>query len=390
MRKSTVMAMLLLSVSLIACDNQEAVEVAENTEITENIDSNETEVDPVLETEETVSEDAVVEEMEAKEVTAEEPEESATEVVEETPEVPAEETTTQEVEAPVEETKEQKVEAPVEETKEQKVETPVEETKEQKAETPVETPTETKSNQGTTASNVSDLENHPEWTMKRTWTASNGVVLKIRDKYSHWDFENNMAARATYGASEVIIFDGQDLRPGSAFMAAVTEFQYGTGAHEGGAEVFMISPKDLPLVDTPATKQTSAPKTDSWNTYVEAFNPLWKLQSTGNANATGGNLSNYGTGIGLMGGSVSTYLWNLDWTGDCWKLTIRTNPTELQWNSIRNSLRNVSPDGDALYYAFYDEAYGSKAVFSSYDTWVNIGGSQAMSCVSDFQYYYFK
>lgn len=379
MRKSTVMAMLLLSVSLIACDNQEAVEVAENTEITENIDSNETEVDPVLETEETVSEDAVVEEMEAKEVTAEEPEESATEAVEEIQEVPAEETTTQKVE--------EKVEAPVEETKEQKVETPVEETKEQKVETPVETPTETKSNQGTTASNVSDLENHPEWTMKRTWTASNGVVLKIRDKYSHWDFENNMAARATYGASEVIIFDGQDLRPGSAFMAAVTEFQYGTGAHEGGAEVFMISPKDLPLVDTPATKQTSAPKTDSWNTYVEAFNPLWKLQSTGNANATGGNLSNYGTGIGLMGGSVSTYLWNLDWTGDCWKLTLRTNPTELQWNSIRNSLRLVSPDGEALYSTIYNDSYDETL---PYDTWTSVGGSELKVQVSDYVYYYFR
>lgn len=229
-----------------------------------------------------------------------------------------------------------------------------------------------------------------QWTEKKTWMASNGVVLRIKDEYSNWDFENNMAARAIYGASEVIIFDGQDLRPGSPFMDAVTEFQYGTGAHEGGAEKMKISPADLPLVATPATKQTSAPKTDSWNAYVEAFNPLWKLQATGNANAIGGNLSNYGTGIGLLGGNTSTYLWNLDWIGDCWKLTIRTNPTELQWNSIRNSLRNVSPDGDALYYAFYDEAYGSKAVFSSYDTWVNIGGSQAMSCVSDFQYYYFK
>lgn len=62
--------------------------------------------------------------------------------------------------------------------------------------------------------------------------ASNGVVLRIKDKYSHWDFENNMAARVIYGASEVIIFDGQDLRPGSPFMDAVNEFQYGTGAHE--------------------------------------------------------------------------------------------------------------------------------------------------------------
>ena len=229
-----------------------------------------------------------------------------------------------------------------------------------------------------------------EWTMKRTWTASNGVVLKIKDEYSHWDFENNMAARAIYGASEVIIFDGQDLRPGSPFMDAVNEFQYGTGAHEGGAEKMKISPADLPLVATPATKQTSAPKTDSWNAYVEAFNPLWKLQATGNANAIGGNLSNYGTGIGLLGGNTSTYLWNLDWIGDCWKLTIRTNPTELQWNSIRNSLRLVSPDGEALYNECYEQAYGDNPTFPEYGMWVNIGGSQAMVQAADFYYFYFK
>ena len=77
MRKNTVMAMLLLSVSLIACDNQEAVEVAENTEITENIDSNETEVDPALETEE------VSEEVEAEEVAVEEPTDTETTTTEE-------------------------------------------------------------------------------------------------------------------------------------------------------------------------------------------------------------------------------------------------------------------------------------------------------------------
>jgi len=39
-----------------------------------------------------------------------------------------------------------------------------------------------------------------EWTMKRTWMANNGVVLRIKDKYSHWDFENNPAARNVYDA----------------------------------------------------------------------------------------------------------------------------------------------------------------------------------------------
>lgn len=365
--------MLLLSVSLIACDNQEAVEVAENTEITENIDSNETEVDPVLETV-------------AKNTTAEEPEESATEAVEETPEVPAEETTTQKVE--------EKVEAPVEETKEQKVETPVEETKEQKVETPVETPTETKSNQGATASNVSDLENHPEWTKKRTWTASNGVVLKIRDKYSHWDFENNPATRNTYDAREVLIIDDLDLRPGTPDFDAIVEFEYGTGAHEGGTEKMKISAKDLPLVATPASKLTYAPETDSWNAYKAQFDPLWSFQSTGHYESPA-ELYNYGSGIGLLTGVVSSYIWNLDYIGDCWKLTIRGALTELQWNSVRNSIRLVSPDGeqlfDEIYSSFYGYVYGSaEGVLTEYNKWFNVGGSQLMAQTSDFAYYYFK
>ena len=378
MRKNTVMAMLLLSASLVACDNQEAVEVAGNTEITENIDSNETEVDPVLETEETVSEDAVVEEMEAKEVTAEEPEESATEVVEETPEVPAEETTTQKVEAPVEETKEQKAEAPVEETKEQK------------AETPVETPTKTKSNQGTTASNTIDWDNHPEWTKKKVWVASNGVVLRIKDTYAHWDFENNPAARNAYDAREIIIIDGQDLRPGSAFMDAIIEFEYGTGAYEGGTEKMKISAKDLPLVATPATKQTSAPITDSWNAYVAAFNPLWSYQATGSYDSKLSMLQNYGDGIGLVAGMDFTYIFNLDWIGDCWKLTLRSNLTELQWNAVRNSIRLVSPDGEQLFNEFYKQAYEDNPTFPAPDTWVSIGGSEAKIVVSDYWYAYFK
>lgn len=228
-----------------------------------------------------------------------------------------------------------------------------------------------------------------EWTMKRTWTASNGVVLKIRDKYSHWDFENNMAARNTYDAREVLIIDDLDLRPGTPDFDAIVEFEYGTGAHEGGTEKMKISAADLPLVATPATKLTYAPETDSWNAYKAQFDPLWSYQSTGHYESPA-ELYNYGSGIGLLTGVVSSYIWNLDYIGDCWKLTLRGYPTELQWNSVRNSLRLVSPDGEQLFAEFYKQAYEDNPTFPEYGMWVNIGGSQAMVEATDFYYCYFK
>ena len=99
---------------------------------------------------------------------------------------------------------------------------------------------------------------------------------------------------------------------------------------------------------------------------------------------------NYGSGIGLLTGVVSSYIWNLDYIGDCWKLTIRGALTELQWNSVRNSLRLVSPDGDALFNELYTAFYGDYGVLTDYNVWGNVGGSQCMVQATDFYYFYFK
>lgn len=379
MRKSTVMAMLLLSVSLIACDNQEAVEVAENTEITENIDSNETEVDPVLETEEAVSEDVVSEETKTEEAVSEDVVSEETETDETTSEdVVSEETATDETASENVETKTKDVPT---EASEKADETIVENSK----------PTAPVPGKETGNGEYVDADGN-EWTQKRTWTASNGVVLKIKDEYAHWDF-NIATNRMAFDSSEILIIDDLDLRPGTPDFDAIVEFEYGTGAYQGGTEKMKISAADLPLVATPATKQTSAPKTDSWNAYVAQFNPLWKYQATGSYESDLPQLQNYGTGIGLISGIGDGYIFNLDWIGDCWKLTITGALTELQWNSVRNSIRLVSPDGQQLYEEIYRQFYEDNPTFPEYDMWVNIGGSQAMAAdatVSDYIYFYFK
>ena len=227
---------------------------------------------------------------------------------------------------------------------------------------------------------------HPEWTKGKTWTASNGVVLKVKDEYAHWDF-NIATNRMAFDSSEILIIDDLDLRPGTPDFDAIVEFEYGTGAYQGGTEKMKISAADLPLVATPATKQTSAPKTDSWNAYVAQFNPLWKYQATGSYESAIPQLQNYGTGIGLVTGIGDGYIFNLDWIGDCWKLTLRGYPTELQWNAVRNSLRNVSPDGESLYNTLYNDSYNDTL---AYDTWTSIGGSELKVQVSDYVYYFFR
>lgn len=400
MRKSTVMAMLLLSVSLIACDNQEAVEVAENTEITENIDSNETEVDPALETEE------VSEEVEAEEVAVEEPTDTETTTTEEVAGESADATsdytytdldavkyakqsvnvrslptTDGEKLGVLSASQEVKVTGQCNETGWYRIEFEGNVAYASNNYLVDEKPSTTAS--ASSSSNASG--SHPEWTKGKTWTASNGVVLKVKDEYAHWDF-NIATNRMAFDSSEILIIDG-DMRPGSDYFNAIVEFEYGTGAFQGGVDKMHISPADLPLVATPATKQTSAPKTDSWNNYVALFNPLWKYQSTGSYESDLPQLQNYGTGIGLISGIGDGYIFNLDWIGDCWKLTLTGYPTELQWNAVRNSIRLVSPDGESLYNTLYNDSYNDTL---AYDTWTSIGGSELKVQVSDYVYYYFR
>lgn len=406
MRKSTVMAMLLLSVSLIACDNQEAVEVAENTEITENIDSNETEVDPALETEE------VSEEVEAEEVAVEEPTDTETTTTEEVAGESADATsdytytdldavkyakqsvnvrslptTDGEKLGALSASQEVKVTGQCNETGWYRIEFEGNVAYASNNYLVDEKPSTTAS--ASSSSNASG--SHPEWTKGKTWTASNGVVLKVKDEYAHWDF-NIATNRMAFDSSEILIIDDLDLRPGTPDFDAIVEFEYGTGAYQGGTEKMKISAADLPLVATPATKQTSAPKTDSWNAYVAQFNPLWKYQATGSYESAIPQLQNYGTGIGLISGIGDGYIFNLDWIGDCWKLTLRGYPTELQWNAIRNSIRLVSPDAETLFSAIYEQCYTGSDLFTDWDTWCTIGANQAMTSIGDSNgtYFYFK
>lgn len=199
-----------------------------------------------------------------------------------------------------------------------------------------------------------------QWKEKKTWTASNGIVLRIKDEYAHWDFENNPAARSVYSAYEIIVLGSPaDYKPGTEFMKAMYEFQYGISAYEVGWERMLISAEELPLVELATTKQTSIVKTDSWNAYAKAFEPLWGCQVTGTYTDkhSGFSRDSRGHSIGLFNGLQLNYVWDLYRKDDGWELYISKNPTELVWNSIRNVLRLIDPEAENRYNYIYNGFY---------------------------------
>ena len=56
--------------------------------------------------------------------------------------------------------------------------------------------------------------------------------------------------------------------------------------------------------------------------------------------------------------------------------------TELEWNSIRNSLRMITPDGDSVYNEVYKQFYYDNPTFPEYDMWVTIGSTEVNAALS--------
>lgn len=224
------------------------------------------------------------------------------------------------------------------------------------------------------------------WTLGATWTASNGVEIKINDAWAN--LASTMAAGD--GCSAAIYYDGtENLEPNSSYMYATLEFVYGDKAERFTS----LDVSSLPDIPCASTKQTSPPETEEWEAYKNAFNDMYGYQVSGHWGATFAYcLQNYGKGVGLVAG-VSGYLWSIeygDWdVGTCWRLEMRSNPSELQWDAIENSLRLLSPDGDALYHEFYTQFYYDNPTFPDYNMWVPIGDSQAMVGASEYYHCYF-
>lgn len=233
-----------------------------------------------------------------------------------------------------------------------------------------------------TADTMDELEQNYQdamnsWTLKATWTASNGVVVKINDAYANVIEDRNKNA---------IYYDGtEDLSPNSPFMVAVNEYIYGKEAYLNGTDRWNSEVVDvslLPDVPCASSKQTSIPASTDFDNYKSAFNEMYGFQASGKWGANPAYcLQNYGSGIGLLGGS--SYLFTVDYNGSEWVVTINQNLSELQHDALLNSIRLVSPDGQAVYDAMYRDIYISTDNFPEFNTWYSVPNSNSEMYVVD-------
>lgn len=218
-------------------------------------------------------------------------------------------------------------------------------------------------------------ENHQNtWYEGRIWIASNGVTLFVADGFGINPGHMNVYSVFTDGT--------EDIRPRSPYADAVSEFT-------GRAYKTQISAADLPKVVPVSTKQVSInPNYPSFVTYKEAFDPLWQKQNTGSEGGLSqlqpydSNKDGVMDGIGLLDMlATSNYMWTLDYDAGSgnWILTLKSNYTELQWNSILNSLRLITPDANQVYTEIYNACYtGDSILYQNKDNWSLIGNTYVM------------
>ena len=212
-------------------------------------------------------------------------------------------------------------------------------------------------------------DNHQNtWWNGVTWTSSNGIVLRVAD-----GFELNPGHMNVYS----VFVDGtEDIRPNSDFMKACHEFW-------GDAYAKELDLSDLPNIIPVSAKQTTINENyPSFAAYRVVFDSLWQKQN----GSSGAMLQPYskngdGTcnGIGLLDTLAgASYMWNLDYdsTNGYWILAIKSNYTELQWNSILNSLRMITPDADAVFNAIFQDYY--ELYFAEENVFYPIGNTQVM------------
>lgn len=212
------------------------------------------------------------------------------------------------------------------------------------------------------------------WTTGTTWRASNGVELKINDAWA------DAVKAGDVGSTAAIWYEDPDAdpTPNSPYEIALAEFIYETseaylnGKDRVNPEVVDIS--KLPDIPLATSKQTSVIETDESRAYKKAYDIMNGFQQTGKWEANQSALLQFGFDGGMGIGQTSEgagYIWTLEYKGSEWVVTINRNLSELQWDGLHNSLRLVSPDGETLFHAIYEDMYYGM-IIPEYDTWYNV------------------
>ena len=187
------------------------------------------------------------------------------------------------------------------------------------------------------------------------WTASNGVVLKV------------IPADGIYERIVVGDVAGIDNEPNSPYRIAANEAM--------GTKVYQTMSETIPLT---STKKTSINTSDAdLVAFKNAYDANYGLSH--NAGAVNSSLALFVDGVADVD-VLGANWWSIRRSGDSWKLTINTTLDNWRWSGVHQILRYLSPDGDALYQLFYEDAYsGRMDVMPTYDDWYSYGNSQVMT-----------
>lgn len=256
-----------------------------------------------------------------------------------------------------------------------------------------ETSTESNSSNEAYNGNAADMEtlyqeNLHKWTTGTVWTASNGVSIKINDAWA------DAIKAGDAGDSAAVWYEDPDIdpTPNSPYMNALNEFIYGDEAYLNGTDRWnseVVDVSELPDIPLASSKQTSVVETNESIAYKDAFDVMYGFQATGKWQANPGALLQFGysggKGIGLTTSeSGSGYIWTIEYNGSEWVVTINRNLSELQWDALHNSLRLLSPDGDAVYNAVYEDFYYGATWIEDFEGWYPIPNSSSEIYVPDY------
>lgn len=216
-------------------------------------------------------------------------------------------------------------------------------------------------------------ENLHKWTTGTTWRASNGVEIKINDAFAD-------SIKAGDSGTPAAIWNEDpdaDPTPNSPYSMALIEFVYSDEAYLNGYDRWnpeVVKVSTLPDIPLATSKQTSVIETDESRAYKEAYDYMYGFQVSGKWGRNPAYVLQFGyynnTGIGLTADAAG-YIWTLEYKGSEWVVTINKNLSELQWDGFHNSLRLVSPDGETLFNAIYEDMYYGM-IIPEYDTWYNV------------------
>ena len=207
----------------------------------------------------------------------------------------------------------------------------------------------------TEAANHADANdpNSKGWDWVTIVTASNGVKVKC--------FE------MTNGYLVINDGSGKDLYPDSKWMQALREIESG-----GDAETmnYWNSGSGATLPATSA-KRTSIDPADA---KVVAFKQ--KFETHAKQITADAQLVTTATGFTFIDANYSPY-WSITYDGAQWVVRLNSRPATRSWEAMREILHYISPDGEALYAAIYDDFYVAsyENPIESYDAWWPCGGS---------------